>query len=486
MKKSIIIALALAIVLINGCTKLKDFNDINLNPAATTAPITSALLTSVIANTGATWAQQALYCQYFSETQYPDFSCYSLNQATPQAIYSDRLYDLQNIIIYNTDADKKDAAALNGANDNQIAIAKILQTYIYWTITDRWGDVPYSDALTGNPNVTYDTQESIYKGMISTLTAAIAQFTTTGAPVKGDIAYNGDITMWKRLANSMRMLMALRLSKQYPGAGEYAATEFNNALNDAAGSIDDNAYNFTLNYPGGNFKNPFYNMYDGRKDYGESATLTSLMVDSLGGDARSAVFGGDVNGGASTLGVPYGRNRTFVTDWTNTHTLYAWVFNPTYRQPASPLYVVKASSVLLARAEAAQLGWTSETVATLYQAGITASFTQWGLAAPSAGYLAGTAVALAGNATDIKKINTQQYLSYFPDGLQGWSNWRRTNYPVLVPAPDGTNIPLVIPRRWVYGTADYSLTPDGVAAAVARLKLAGGDDTMDSRVWWDK
>ena len=36
--------------------------------------------------------------------------------------------------------------------------------------------------------------------------------------------------------------------------------------------------NFVVNYPGGNFRNPFYNMYDGRKDYGESATMTTIMT----------------------------------------------------------------------------------------------------------------------------------------------------------------------------------------------------------------
>ena len=83
-------------------------------------------------------------------------------------------------------------------------------------ITDRWGDIPYSDALKGDPNVTFDTQEVIYKDLIKELTEAVAQFTTGGAAVKGDIIYGGDIAKWKKFANSCRMLMALRLSKVYP------------------------------------------------------------------------------------------------------------------------------------------------------------------------------------------------------------------------------------------------------------------------------
>ena len=151
--------------------------------------------------------------------------------------YAGDLYDLQNIIIKNTDDDTKPQQLLNGANENQIAIARILKAYIYWKITDRWGDIPYTDALKGDPNVTFDTQETIYKALITEMTEAVAQFTAGGAAIKGDIIYGGDIAKWKKFANSCRMLMALRLSKVYPGAAEYAATEFKAALASPAGSI---------------------------------------------------------------------------------------------------------------------------------------------------------------------------------------------------------------------------------------------------------
>ena len=82
MKKTIyIITLALAIVYISGCSKLEDFGTTNVNPAATNTPITAALLTNVLSGIGGyatTNLLQPLYCQYFSETQYPDASCYSL------------------------------------------------------------------------------------------------------------------------------------------------------------------------------------------------------------------------------------------------------------------------------------------------------------------------------------------------------------------------------------------------------------------------
>jgi hypothetical protein len=280
------------------------------------------------------------------------------------------------------------------------------------------------------------------------------------------------------------MLMALRLSKVYPGATDYAATEFKAALADGAGSIETNADNFMLNYPGGNFSHPWYNTYNGRKDFGESKTMTDML--GAFGDGRQSVFGSTVLGGASTKGVPYGWARAKVEAWTAANSDWAYVFPPSLRQQTSSLVIVGASPVLLARAEAADRGWTTENVTTRYEAGIKASFAQWSLAEPSSAYLSQTGVALtasAGTAGNLKQIATQRYIAMYPDGIQGWSEWRRTGHPVLTPAPDATNSSKAIPRRYTYGTNDLVLTKDEITKAIARIN---GGDTMDGRVWWDK
>src|SRR5690242_2382092 len=113
-----------------------DFADTNVNPGVTGSPIYSALLTNVEANLAGYAAQTrgGLYAQYFSETQYTDVSLYSLPQLNFEGNYSGVLNDLQNIIN-------------NGPNQNMKAVARILKTYIMSTITDAWGDVPYSQAL---------------------------------------------------------------------------------------------------------------------------------------------------------------------------------------------------------------------------------------------------------------------------------------------------------------------------------------------------
>jgi len=483
LKKIFYISFLTIIGIVSGCRWLEDFGNTNINPNTTSTPVTGALLTSVLSNLGSV-GYAGYYCQYFSETSYPSASLYSSNSSSPMDIYSGILYDLQNIINTNSNDATKVAAEDYGANENQIAIARILKAYIFWGITNMWGDVPYSEALKEDPNVKYDTQESIYKDLIRELTEAVAQFTKSEREIKGDIAYDGDTTKWKMLANSLRMLMALNLSKQYPDASGYAALQFKAALDDPAGSIDNNSDNFMLNYPGGEvYLNPFYG-FNRWNQNGESATLVSLLVDSLGGDMRQFAFGADRNGNPSSFGVPYGRDRAFIDPWCQQHPTYCYVLAPAFRGQAGPFFIINASSVLLARAEAADRGWTTENTSDLYMAGITASFTQWGLSAPDASYYTKPKVALGPAGKNLKQIATQQYLAYYPNGIQGWNTWRRTGWPELSPAPDAINSPKVIPRRFMYGSSDYSLTATGVAEAVARLGSNG--NKMDSRVWWDK
>jgi hypothetical protein len=495
MKQKIYISaiLLLALVLATGCEMLGDFEDTNVNPVTTSSPPTSALLTNALSGIGKysdsypdfeNWA--ALYCQYFSETYATDNSRYAIYARSPMDLYSSELYDLQSIININSNDDTKDKAAEEGANDNQIAIARILKAYIYWTITDRWGDIPYSNALTGDPNVHYDRQEEIYMDLISELTESIAQF-TTGNPVKGDFVYNGDIVKWKKFANSLRMLMSVRLSKRFPSPSDYAALQFNAALESNAGSMESNDDNFKLNFEGGHFKNPYFDMYDAGEYTGESEAMTDLLQ-FLNNDQRQTVFGADASGEASTLGVPYGLITTDIQQWCSDNPTWCHIFHPDFREPTDPVYIITASQIYLARAEAADRGWTTETpnTAILYQEGITQSYLQWGLDAPDDTYFNSINVALPetpGTGANLEQIAAQQYVSFYPDGTQGWSNWRRTNYPTLYPAPDAVNSPKVIPRRYMYGSSDYELTEEGVEEAVARMP---GGDRMDSRVWWDK
>jgi len=460
-----------------GCSKLEDFGDTNRNPNATTQANVGALLANSLSQLGeyAFDVKGGCYAQYFSETQSPSASIYALQQLDFYEDYMGALRDLQSIITENK-------------SNNQNNVAIIVQQYVFWIITDRWGDVPYSQALKGIAVTSppYDKQEDIYKGMINALTKAVSSF--DNSTITGDIIYNGNVASWKRLANAMRMLMSLQLSKRYPGASEYAATQFKLALNDPNGYISTNEQNFKLTAAPG-FKSKYFAIYDSHLDFAESKTMTDLLVNTLGNDLRQNAFGGASEESGSTassdLGVPYGVSSFDAITFTNENLTWARVLRGDLRTISSPVYIVTAAQVTLARAEAANLGWTSENLADTYQEGIILSHEQWGVGMPSSAYLSQADVMLdaVGSAVNTKNIALQRYIASYPDGLQGWNIWRKTGFPILIPAPAAANTSGQIPRRHTYTLLEYRNNKANVNAAVARL--AGGD-TQDARVWWDQ
>lgn len=487
-----------------GCKKLEDFGDTNQNPLTSTEPITAALLTNaenglggIVAGTAVGGIRAGLYVQYFAETQYTDASLFS-EPNSDFGIYQTVIQDLQEIINRNTDPATATKVLGSGSNANQIAVATILKSYYLWTLTDRWGDIPYSEALKGAAITApkFDKQEDVYMQLLTDLKSAIPMF-DNGLVAQGDILYKGNTTQWKKLANSLRMLIALRMSKRFPAAGGTAAMEFAAAVADPSGYISSNADNLTLNYPGGAaYQHPWYNIYDGRSDYGYSKTLADIVNNM--GDNRGGSFGG------ASAPFPYGLTRAQATS-ASAPAPGAYALVLAEHDDNTPLVIIAASYTLLAHAEAVERNWVTGNAKTLYDAGVTASFDQWGDAGAATvltgkgdyntGIGGGTDVGRSTNfasvlvgqsavtSTKLERLALQQYLAYYPDGVQGWSNWRRTNFPVLVPTSNATNSGKGIPRRYKYGTAETNTNPTNLAEAVARL--SGGDE-VNSRIWWDQ
>jgi hypothetical protein len=194
-------------------------------------------------------------------------------------------------------------------------------------------------------------------------------------------------------------------------------------------------------------------------------------------DKRNTVFG------TSTVGFPPGLTRENAVAFANANSNYARLIAKNSATATSAIPVVTAAHVWLARAEAANLTWTSESVSETYTKGITASWLEWGLTSTSDLniYLGHADVDLAGG-NEARKIATQQYIAYYPNGVQGWSVWRKTGFPTLSPAP-GMN---TIPRRLNYGPNEPQLNPENYNAAATRYTAGGETNSMFARVWWDK
>jgi Starch-binding associating with outer membrane len=467
------------LVVASSCS-LTDFGDINKNPNSISVPVTSALLTNALndfdtpSSTGS--LRGALYCQYFAETQYTDVSLYSSTIQAWDGIYAGSMYDLQNIIKSNTDASTAAYAGLNGSNNNQIALARILKAYRFLAMTDSWGDMPASEALQEKVKPKYDTQQEIYTLLFKELKEAVSQF-DGGASPKGDIVHNGNLDKWRKFANTVRLVMALRISKIDPTTGK---AQFLDALSSKGGIIETNEDNTAITYPGGTYKNPWFNLYDGRKDYAVSDVFAGILTSSS--DPRIKVMA-QPNSKGDVVAFPYGLTRDDAVTYANGHSDYSFVLASSLRQASSTNQVLTASHAFLARAEAAQLGWTTENAKNMYNKGIEMSWKQWGVF-DQAKYNTFIALANIDLATDpLTKIQLQRYVAFYPNGHMGWAEWRRTGVPALVASPKATNASKKIPRRYMYGANEPTLNGENFNAAVGRIN---GGDTQDGKVWWDK
>ena len=514
-KKLAAATLITSVIMGVGCAKIDQFGNINQNPNGITTPLPAALLTNVLSQvasiaTGSVSGiganpRAANYAQYIAENQYTDVSTMSLPQVEMGTAYNGPLQDLQTIINYNSDPSTAGIAAGDGTNINQISISRILKAYIFWITTDRWGDIPYSEALKGASVLSpkYDKQEDIYFSLMKECKEAAAAIDLNEAkPIRGDIMFNGDMSKWKRLANSMRMLMAMRLTRPYPAAGGKAAVEFADAVAAAGGIMDGNAFNATINYPGGFFKNPWFQIYEARDDYASSKTMGDVL--SGLGDTRGASFG------TNSIMFPVGLSRGLAIDYGNSvGNGQSRVLAASLRRDNSPYVVISAATVLLARAEGRERGWIgggSPGAEADYNAGITASYTQWGLVvAPSyftgaANYNtgagvpgsigAGTApydnfrvadanIQTAATPTTLTRIALQRWIAGFPNGDEGWSTVRRTGVPDLKLTRFKVG-PYV--QRFVYGANDYNLNKANTDAAATSI----GGDKQETKVWWAK
>ncbi len=474
-KSTLSILVAGAVLAGAGCTKPKDFGDTNISPNGATSPLTSALLTNVESGLGGVPAStnQGFYVQYYSELQYPGNSLYLQTAASWDAFYTGPLEDLQNIINIATTSP---ASVVGDGNPvNQIQIARILKAYEFAIVTDRYGDIPYSKALTAGLQVPYDKQKDIYTDLFKELTSAVSSFQSTGAAIKGDIIYGGDISKWKKFANSLRLVLAIHLSKIDAATGK---AQFTAALSDPGGVISSNADNFTLSYV-----STYPNAYSALSTASFFA-ISKTIADTLTkySDPRLTAYGQQVGG--KVKGVPYGMNTGHAQTFIAANPDYSLAFDASFKTATSPIVILSAAYIDLIRAQAAldPNYATGENALTLFTKGITDSWAQWGVSGTAATYL--TALGVGANPLP-QQVQLQTWLALYGNTQNAWNEWRRTGVPVLTPTADAVNLTKTIPRRFAYPTTEPQVNGEAYAAAIAAFPYGGGD-THDNKVWWDK
>jgi len=386
---------------------------------------------------------------------------------------------------------------------NLLGPALTMRAFLLETMTDLWGDMPFSEANKGSNNLTpkYDTQASIYDSVFANLTKAAGLMSTTGVtygstdPVYGqsDEHLADQSALWTKLANSLHARAALRLSQVDEAK---AKAELVKAISGPL--LESNDDNAGVIWPGGTVANPLCLNWKDSPGCGggrDDQRISERFVDTLKAtnDPRLAAFA--LPTGASLKPNPSACDITY-RGFPNGHAA-ADVVNPCdpagknfsfsdYSRPTlsirledSPSWIMTYSEVLFIKAEAAQRGWIPGPVEPYYNAAITASMEQWGVdAADIAAYL--TAHPYQAGAQGLKQIAYEKWVSLFNLETEAYSEWRRLDYPVLTPGPDAvTN---TVPTRMPYPDIENSLNAANLAAA----RSAQGNTDVTGKVWWDK
>ena len=472
---------------------VSDFDDINVNPNETTSPNTANLLTNAIVSThnntnfniaGTVNATQGqLYVQYLANSQYTSADTYQTVQFSYNGWYNGPLQDLQTVIELNTNEETKLVTSLAGSNANQIAVAKILQSYYYLHLTDRWGDIPYSEALKVQEGILtpkFDMQSEVYAGILATLKEAVGMIDGGEGPT-GDALFDGNMDMWRKFGNTIRMVASLRLSQVDESK---AQTEFNAAISDGVIALDNSENIMYRHLSEQNYDNPWEDRFETRRDYTVANTLVDYMQSTVNGgvmdvmmDPRLPVFADPTESEGAYVGMTYGVSEAEAGDISNSDVSF---LGETLRAQDAPSYIYTSAQVLFSMAEAAQRGWMAGDVAQLYNDAIKASLDQYGVGDEFDTFITNGEVAFD-PARAMEQIGNQKWVALFLNGYEAWAEWRRTGYPNLTPAIAAQNPSRQIPVRQAYPVTERDLNETNYNEVVNRQ----GEDGLDTKVWWD-
>ncbi|MBC8984372.1 SusD/RagB family nutrient-binding outer membrane lipoprotein [Pedobacter sp. N36a] len=88
----------------------------------------------------------------------------------------------------------------------------------------------------------------------------------------------------------------------------------------------------------------------------------------------------------------------------------------------------------------------------------------------------------------LERIITQKWIAIFPDGMEAWSEFRRTGYPKIFPVVNNQSGGTIDTdkqiRRLPFSDDEYKNNTEEVTKAISLL--GGGPDNGGTKLWWDK
>ena len=470
---SLIFTLAVGLVLFMGCDK--DFEEINNNPNDPIAVPSGLLTADVVFNAGNTLYSTfvggdmgSCWAQHWGKVQYNDEERYQPRGSVIEVTVWKTIYE--DVI---SDAKTMQTLAEEEGNDNMKGVALVMQAYGYSLLTDVFGSIPFSEAIKADEGIfspKYDTQEEVYTGILAMLDEANSLFSADGGTIlaNSDILYGGNWSKWQKFANSLKFRSLMRISGKVNVASQLQALTSQPMF---SSNSDEAKLIYLANDPSAN---PIFEtiVFGNRAEF----KVNSVMVDMMAGinDPRLPIYAAP-NEDGEIRGKPAGIENVPNDDYNYSNVS---PIGSAYLQATAPGYFLSYSELQFLMAEAAHKGYISGSAETYYQNGVSASFAANGLSqADAAAYLAQGTVAYT-QATGLQKIAEQNWLGLFCQGIEAWTEWRRTGYPALQPAIEA--VINEIPSRFTYPSIEQSVNKANYDAAVS----GQGADLLTTKVWW--
>lgn len=507
----ILLVFCLGFLLLSSCTKrldelATDPNNPSLDDPSVAQGAAGALFSSAISKGLMTAFEhqrvQALYGDLYGEhfatsAVYFPTDRYGINQnwlnAGLQLFYP---RDLGNLV-----------AIINSpyASANQKNIARIWKVFLFHRYVDYYGDLPYFNVLDITKPEVYDAQKDIYYDFFKELKEAsgaldlnIKQSYDVKDVIYGSLA--NETLAWKKFANTLRLRLALRVSKKDPAK---AKTEAEEAI--AAGVFTDNADNAFAKVSA--VLPNALNQISGFGEFRMSATSESILVGykdprlkeyfspAIGGTGANAAYTGVYNGiqnGLNPSDFSLSENRN------DNNSNLGPRFSKANEGTNARMVLTYAEACFLL-SEAQLNGWNvgSGTAQDWYNKGIEASLKQYGIndattitnfqnntldlpSTPAGTSRPITTLPIKFSATAAEQreqIGTQKWVAVYPDGFEAWAEFRRTGFPKLYPPVNyepGTTVPVgQFVQRIPYTDYLRSLNPAEVTKAETRMGGAG-------------
>ncbi len=474
----------------NGATLNNLSPDVVLPGAQVRTSVTLMTTMNQLGNTMiATWSGNA------QQVQAPFFDEFS-NQVTTD-FYSGvwnglfiRTGNLTNIINYESASNY----------DYFKASAQILRTFYIQYLVDIYGDIPYTEMHQRGDILfpAYDNQEDVYRGLVEDINNALAMIDntdeTSALPLgSSDVMLGGNMNMWKKFGNTVKLRLLVRLMELAETDGEvqsFVQSEIS-SLNQPGVEFLGAGEDVTIN-PGYSDEvtrmNPFAETYGYLPgNFGDPASQTvsfttvgptTFLVELLNGTSNGVQDGRLFRLYAPRAGGAIVGNTQGGTG------INASLGQGLLSSPIQDGYIMTASESLFLQSEAALRGYLTNvgSAKSLFQSGIAASFNRLG--ASIGNYINDSdnvpGIGWEGSANKLEAIITQKWIDLGgTNGAETWIEYNRTGYPSNMPLPDIATQSTQA-KRLLYPTSEY--TGNSANVSVYNQNL---DTAFNTPIFWD-